>query len=38
LFELDQTIQRLRARVGDAEEVLSLTGHHHKLLRMWAET
>ena len=38
LFELDQTIQRLRARVGDCEELVALTGHYHNLLRMWAET
>jgi PKHD-type hydroxylase len=38
LFELDQTISRLRARVGDCEEVVSLTGHYHNLLRRWAET
>lgn len=38
LFELDQTIQKLRARIGDAEEVVSLTAHYHNLLRQWAET
>ncbi|MES2184365.1 MAG: Fe2+-dependent dioxygenase [Pseudomonadota bacterium] len=38
LFELDQNIQKLRARVGDVEEVLSLTGHYHNLLRLWTET
>ncbi|HET7793137.1 MAG TPA: Fe2+-dependent dioxygenase [Rhizobacter sp.] len=37
LFELDQTIQRLRASVGDAAEVVSLTGTYHNLLRMWAD-
>jgi len=37
LFELDQTLQRLRSRVGDNEETLALTGHYHNLLRMWAE-
>lgn len=37
LYELDQTIQRLRARLGDSEEVLQLTGHYHNLLRRWAE-
>lgn len=37
LFELDQTIQRLRARIGDSAEVVSLTGHYHNLLRLWAE-
>ncbi len=37
LFELDQSIQKLRTRVGDCEETVSLTGHYHNLLRMWAE-
>mgnify|MGYP002137075856 FL=1 len=37
LYELDQTIQRLRARLGDSDEVLQLTGHYHNLLRRWAE-
>lgn len=37
LLELDQAIQRLRVRVGDCEEVVTLTSHYHNLLRMWAE-
>ncbi|OWY30102.1 Fe2+-dependent dioxygenase [Herbaspirillum robiniae] len=37
LFELDQNISSLRARIGDTEEVLGLTGHYHNLLRQWAE-
>ncbi|PUA19836.1 Fe2+-dependent dioxygenase [Glaciimonas sp. PCH181] len=37
LFELDQHIQKLRARVGDCEEVIGLTGHYHNLIRMWAQ-
>jgi PKHD-type hydroxylase len=37
LFSLDQSIQRLRARHGDTEEVVTLTGNYHNLLRMWAE-
>lgn len=37
LFELDQTIQRLRARHGETEEALALTNHYHNLLREWAE-
>ncbi|HTH44416.1 MAG TPA: Fe2+-dependent dioxygenase [Oxalicibacterium sp.] len=36
LFELDQNIHKLRARVGDTEEVVGLTGHYHNLLRQWA--
>ena len=35
LFELDQTIQKLRERVGDCEEVVALTGHYHNLVRQW---
>ena len=37
LFELDQSIQKLRGRIGDCEETVSLTGHYHNLLRMWSE-
>ncbi len=37
LFELDQTIQRLRARLGDEAEVLQLTNLYHNLLRQWSE-
>ena len=37
LFELDQNISSLRAKIGDTEEVLGLTGHYHNLLRQWAE-
>ncbi len=37
LFDLDQNIQKLRAKIGDSEEVLGLTGHYHNLLRLWAE-
>ncbi len=37
LFELDSSIQSLRGKIGDAPEVLSLTGHYHNLLRQWAE-
>jgi PKHD-type hydroxylase len=36
LFELDQNIQKLRARIGDGEEVVALTGHYHNLVRQWA--
>ena len=36
LFELDQNIQKLRARLGDSEEIVGLTGHYHNLLRQWA--
>ena len=37
LFELDQQIQKLRARVGECEETVALTGHYHNLLRLWSE-
>lgn len=36
LFDLDQTVQKLRARLGDCDEVVALTGHYHNLLRQWA--
>lgn len=37
LYELDQTIQKLRARLGDDEDTTALTSHYHNLLRMWAD-
>lgn len=37
LFDLDQTIQSLRARVGECDETVSLAAHYHNLLRLWAE-
>jgi len=37
LLELDQTIQSLRARLGDCSETVNLTGHYHNLLRQWSE-
>ncbi len=36
LFDLDMTISRLRAQLGDTAEVLALTNHYHNLLRQWA--
>ncbi|MBB1651237.1 MAG: Fe2+-dependent dioxygenase [Delftia acidovorans] len=38
LFEMDQTIQRLREKLGETDETLTLAGQYHNLLRMWAET
>lgn len=38
LYSLDQCIQTLRARLGEAPECVTLTAHYHNLLRMWAET
>ncbi|GAA3993385.1 PKHD-type hydroxylase YbiX [Comamonas faecalis] len=37
LYELDQAIQSLRAKMGDGPETLSLSNHYHNLLRMWSE-
>lgn len=37
LFELDGNIQRLRQSIGDTDEIVSLTGHYHNLLRQWAQ-
>jgi PKHD-type hydroxylase len=37
LFELDRNIQALRARIGDCDETVGLTGHYHNLLRQWGE-
>jgi PKHD-type hydroxylase len=37
LHSLDQTIQSLRAKLGDTPECVSLTAHYHNLLRMWSE-
>ena len=37
LFELDMTIVKLRAQMGDTPEVVTLTAHYHNLIRQWAE-
>jgi PKHD-type hydroxylase len=37
LYDIDQSIQSLRARVGDCDELVSLTGTYHNLMRQWAE-
>ncbi|MGC3982505.1 MAG: Fe2+-dependent dioxygenase [Steroidobacteraceae bacterium] len=37
LFDLDQTIQKLRAQLGDMEHTIALTSHYHNLLRQWSE-
>lgn len=37
LFDLDQTIQALRAQLGETEHTLSLANHYHNLLREWTE-
>ena len=38
LFEMDQSITRLRTQLGETPETVGLTGNYHNLLRMWAET
>jgi PKHD-type hydroxylase len=37
LYRLDQTIQKLRGKIGETEEAVELAGHYHNLLRMWSE-
>ncbi|UYP29794.1 Fe2+-dependent dioxygenase [Pseudomonas sp. Z8(2022)] len=37
LFELDMSILKLRAQLGDSPEVLGLTSTYHNLLRQWSE-
>lgn len=37
LFEMDCTIQALRAKMGEGEEILSLAGIYHNLFRRWAD-
>jgi PKHD-type hydroxylase len=38
LYDLDNAIQRLSARIGQGDpDVVALTGTYHNLLRMWAE-
>ena len=38
LFELDTAIQGLRRQIGDTDQVVSLTGLYHNLVRRWAQT
>ncbi|QDQ27785.1 Fe2+-dependent dioxygenase [Chitinimonas arctica] len=37
LFDLDQSIQTLRAKYGDTAEIVRVTGVYHNLLRQWVE-
>lgn len=37
LFELDNTIQSIRAKYGETSEAVNLSIHYHKLLQEWAE-
>jgi PKHD-type hydroxylase len=36
LFQMDQTIQRLRGRHGESADTVELAGQYHNLLRMWS--
>jgi PKHD-type hydroxylase len=36
LFDLDQSIQRLRAAGADRDEIVRLSGVYNNLLRLWA--
>ncbi len=39
LFDMDQSLMRLRAQVGETDPaVVGLTGTYHNLLRFWADT
>ena len=37
LFQMDQSIQRLRGKHGESEETVQLAGLYHNLLRMWSD-
>ena len=37
LFQLDQNIQKIRAKYGESDETVALAGHYHNLLRLWSE-
>lgn len=37
LFDLDMTILRLRQKLGDSDELVTLVGHYNNLLRQWSE-
>ncbi len=37
LFEMDQSIQRIRGKHGESEETVQLAGQYHNLLRMWSD-
>lgn len=37
LFELDNTIQSIRAKYGETSEAVNLSIHYHKLIQEWAE-
>jgi PKHD-type hydroxylase len=37
LYQLDQTIQKIRGKHGETDETVALAGQYHNLLRMWSE-
>ena len=37
LFEMDGAIQNLRRQVGDGNDIVTLTGLYHNLVRRWAD-
>ena len=37
LYQLDQTIRKIRGKLGETDETVALAGHYHNLLRMWSE-
>jgi PKHD-type hydroxylase len=37
LLDLDNAVQALRQELGDCDQVMSLTGLYHNLVRRWAE-
>jgi PKHD-type hydroxylase len=37
LFQMDQSIQKLRGKHGESEETVALAGQYHNLLRMWSD-
>ena len=38
LYEMDMSLMKLRAELGETLELVQLTGAYHNLLRMWADT
>jgi PKHD-type hydroxylase len=36
LFNLDMNLIKLRSQLGNTDEIVSLTGHYHNLLRQWS--
>jgi PKHD-type hydroxylase len=37
LFDLDEAIQSLRGKLGDSDDLVTLTGLYHNLVRRWAD-